>query len=151
MHLGRLYPYLFEYWEGTCFFWPGYVPRKLFVQCPPGFGSSWDRLAGGIVTGIGVPDVLSVGDPRWTYSDPGGAWNLTVDIHRVSPTPHLEHSLIVRLEEIVPSVASLSPAELFGERTSFDGWAWLPSSNFPPYSLGAVIPMLVRAADWSEV
>lgn len=150
MHLGRTYPFLFEHWQAWCFFWPGFVPRKLHVSCPAGFGTSWARLAGGVVTGIGQPDAFSIGDPKWTYTDPGLAWQLRVLLHRVNDFP-CRYSITASLEEVGPVVTSEVYGEVSSPQYAFSGWTFTFASNFPPFSLGVVPPLQIRAATWSEV
>jgi hypothetical protein len=150
MHRGHLYPYLFERWQAECFFFPGFVPRKLYVSCPVGFGSSWDRLSVGVVTQTGAPDALSTGDPLWLYVFPGGTADLSVLFHRVAVFPK-EYSVIVRIAEHGPMVASLITGSVMSPQRSFAGWQLSYASNFPPYSLGVVPPIVIRPASWSEV
>lgn len=151
MHKGHTYPFLREFWQAECFFWPGFVPRKLYVEAPLGYGSSWDRLAGGVVTDVGVPDFFSVGDPFWSYVDPFGGWALEVLLHKVaSPIPK-SYSITARIVEVGPSVAVLQHGQVESPQYSFGGWYYDFCSNFPPYSLGAIFPLLIRAAVWSEV
>lgn len=151
MHVGRSYPYLFSFWQSSTFFWPGYVPRKLHVQCPVGFGSSWDRLSSGITTDVGVPDAFNIGDPLWTYYGPSGDWKLEVLIHAVVVGPPLWDTIRVTLYEFTPGVTVYQAGDIIGPQFSFSGWTWSSSAFIPPYSNGAVAPIQIRAATWSEV
>lgn len=150
MHVGHHYPFLFQFWQAECFFWPGYVPRRIFVQGPAGFGSSWDRLVPGLVTDIGQPDFFLAGDPAWEYLDPGGLWDLQVLFHKVGLSP-VVYSINVRLREFVPNVTSVVDGEVAAPQYTFGGWILQHCSNFPPFSLGVVPPLTIRAATWSEV
>lgn len=79
MHVGKVYPYLFEYWATEWLFWPHYCPRELtFTRTLP--SSGWD-----IIT-INTPQVAvfdhflagTGADPVFLWVDPGGAGEVTV-------------------------------------------------------------------------
>lgn len=150
MHVGRTYPYLKEFWQAECYFWPGWPPRKLHVSCPLGYGTSWDRLNLGLVTDIGIPNAFSVGDPAWDYLDGSGLWDLQVLLHKVGVFP-VVYSIVIRLREFGPVVTSVIDGTVASPQYAFGGWTLLHCSNFPPFSLGVVPPIAIRPATWSEV
>jgi hypothetical protein len=150
MHLGRTYPFLFERWKVECFFWPGYIPRKLHVSCPAGFGSSWARLSSGVVTDVGIDYPAHLGDVQWWYTDPSLLWQLRVIFHQTVVQPK-EYGIFVQLIEFVPVVTSVIGGRVLSPQYTFGGWSLETCSNFPPYSLGVVPPLSMRPATWSEV
>ena len=149
-HVGRSYPYLFEFWQAECFFWPGFVPRKLHVSCSLGYGSAWDLLAGGVVTDVGVAGWFLAGDPRWHYADPGGAFTVDVLMHMVAPLPDKRYSISVHMS-LPPAIGILSYGEVFSPQYSFGGWTFVYADYLPPYSFGVPPPFAIRPATWSEV
>ncbi len=149
MHKGLDYPYLNEYWQCELSFWPGFVPRKLYVWCPLGYGTSWDRLNAGIITGVGVPDAFDVGDPGWDFIDPTETWELQVLIHKTGLSPK-QYTWAVRVKEDGVIVSSVTFGEMVGPNYIFTAPAWVATSHFPPWSLGVTVPIVVRPATWAE-
>jgi hypothetical protein len=150
MHRGQLYPYLREFWQAELNFWPGFVPRKVHLSCPAGYGTSWDRLVGGVVTEVGVPDAFSVGDPGWFYIDPGSLWEVQLLIHKTANTPK-QYTWAVRVQETGVVTASLTFGEQAAPSYVFSEPVWVSTSHFPPYSLGVTVPIAIRPATWTEV
>ena len=150
MHIGSQYPYLREFWQAECYFWPGWVPRKLYVAVDSLTTDSWSLLHTPIVTDVGTPDAFSIGDPVWTYDDPGGAFRLEVLLHKVSTYPNIAYSTPTRL--ILPSGhVGLASGQVNGPQRIFGPLPYDQASFDPPFFSGAVPGLLVRAAVWSEV
>lgn len=150
MHLGLLYPYLWEFWQCELQFWPGFVPRKLHISCATGYGTSWDRLAPGIVTNVGVPDSFATGDPYWEWLDAINNWKVDVLIHKTGINPTV-YSWGIRVQEIGIAVSSQTYGFMAGPQYVFANPVWAAVSTFPPYSLGIIPPIVIRPATWSEV
>lgn len=150
MHLGRHYPFLFEFWLVEAFFWPGYVPRKLHVSCAPGYGSDWDRLSPGIVTTGYFTDDPITGDLVYTYFFAAAVRTLQVRFHKVADDPK-RYSIVVRfLGPLQPTI--VANGEFGSPQYSFPAeWGFFFVSTFPPWSLGGLPPLQIRAATWSEV
>lgn len=151
MHVGLLYPYLFENWQATCFYWPGFVPRKLKVSAPAGYGTTWDLLNAPTVTDVGVPDAYDVGEPSWSYTDPGGLFTYEVFFVRANIDLPLDHEVFVRVDDLVAGVSVVSQGLVVSPQYSFTGWEFFYSSPLPPFSIGIPVPLLIEAATWSEV
>lgn len=46
MHVGRTYPYMHDLWACSSQFWPGFVPRCVFLDFQIGQPYPWDELSG---------------------------------------------------------------------------------------------------------
>lgn len=149
-HLGKTYPYLFERWLVEVQFWPGWVPRKLYVRTTGTNGDSWDLLAGGLVSDDAEPDFGGVdGDLRYPFTDPLGQFFLNVRFHQVAISPK-KYSVSMRMG--THAHANICSCEIGPEERTFGGYLWtLNSGASPPYFNGHSPTTIVRGATWSEV
>lgn len=150
MHKGRTYPYNYHFWAVECFFWPGFVPSNLFISCPTGYGSDWDRLSAGLVTTQVFDDTPGTGDITYghVFSD---LRLLRVVFHKTSDVPK-QYGVVVRFQKFLqPTIAQ--NGEIIGPQRTFppSDWGWNFVSNFPPWSNGSIVPLLIRGATYAEL
>lgn len=149
MHQGRLYPYMREYWQAECQFFPGYVPRRWFIKTAGINGDSWDLLIGGIVTDVGLPDAFAVGDPLWSYSS--GVLGFTLELlwHKTSLTP-LVYTPSLRMARFFH--ANVISGEVAAPQYTCGGLGFTVSSGPDlPFFNGTIPAITCRPARWSEV
>lgn len=86
MHKGQVYAFAPAYWATECFFWPGFVPWKAYVDLPADQGGGWDNLFLPInaVSGPirGVPDWTQV-YWDWNVDAPSSATRFTLSVERL--------------------------------------------------------------------
>jgi hypothetical protein len=150
MHVGKLYPYAYEFWQCEVQFWPGFVPRKIFAQTVHPNGDAWDLLLGGIVSDVMLPDAFLVGDPLWSYTEPMGFFVFEFFLHKIQQWPK-RYSAVARLQVPGPAACAISTG-IGPELRSFGGYPWsLISGPSPPDFNGNIPALTIRAATWSEV
>lgn len=150
MHLGKVYPYAFQYWQCEVQFWPGFVPRKIHAQTLVPNGDHWDLLLGGVVSDLLVPDAFLVGDPFWSYVEPMGFFTFEFLMHKIASSPTI-YSAVARLAVPGPHVNVIS-TPIGPEVRSFGGYGWTLNSGVDlPFFNGVNPSLQIRGATWSEV
>lgn len=150
MHVGHSYPFLWEFWSAECFFWPGFVPRKIFIRVDVGSGTGWASLSTGVVTDVGAPSLTIAGDVLWTFTTADGLWDGEILLHKVATLPNKQYTCTVRLEDHFGNNA-FTFAELTSPYFNFGIPLFLLANNNPPYSNGVPPIFTIRAATWGEV
>ena len=150
MHLGRIYPFAFEFWQVETQWWPGYVPKKLYVDCGLGAGTFWDKLNGGIVTAVMEPDWFGTGNVRWVATGFSPGYNFQFSIVKTADGPPKNYGANASISGPGPLVVNAISATN-GDSTDFGPFTFGTSSILPPYSLGTIPPLTIRPATWSEV
>lgn len=149
MHVGRIYPYADDLWACSAWFWPGFIPRKIYIEFDAVQVSYWAALAG--YSGVSDAAVINPDREFAHYRLPpvAGGDFFAVDLTVAYPGPKCGVWYISYAGSLFPSPASAYDrvaAPLTG--VTHDTWPYGSPVGGVPY----VPPRaFVRPADWSEV
>jgi len=150
MHVGHIYPYAKQFWQARFFFWPGYSPRKIFVQCSSGYHVYWDWFAPGRVSDMIVNDAIGVGIPAWPFSAAPAPWGVQFAAGNGIFAPFINAG-ILKIQDHATGRTAFRAGGYLAAEFVFSNPIWSEVFQDDGYGGPAPPDLLVRPAYWSEV